>query len=188
MYIFILLKEQPLEWMIFHNFELFHNRRIVIDFINILCLIFGFFILKMKIRGRILMALILIYRMIYVLKWPLNISCVVRAKLSQKVFYHFTIFAIVNKILITKYRRILVFNNFLFKYYQLYRKTASDKNCLFFFIEFWEFFQNFLVPHFLMLVKIVTNAVLKKLIKNFEKILRVLWEENKQFLSLIVFL
>ena len=51
-------------------------------------------------------------------------------KLRRKVHY-FTIFVIVNKILITKNRRILVFNNFLLKYYQLYRKIASDKGCLF---------------------------------------------------------
>ena len=44
-----------------------------------------------------------------------------RAKLSRKVLYHFAIFIIVNKILITKNRRKLVFNNFLLEYYQLYR-------------------------------------------------------------------
>ena len=54
-----------------------------------------------------------------------------RTKLSRKVFYYFAIFAIVNKILITKDRRILVFNNFLLKYYHFYRKIASDKNYLF---------------------------------------------------------
>ena len=52
-------------------------------------------------------------------------------QIEKKVLYHFTIFAIVNKILIAKNCRKLVFNNFLLKYNQLYRKTARDKNCLF---------------------------------------------------------
>ena len=51
-------------------------------------------------------------------------------KLRRKVLYYFAIFAIVNKILITKNCRELTFNHFLFKY-QLYKKTARDKNCLF---------------------------------------------------------
>ena len=55
-----------------------------------------------------------------------------RAKLNRKIFYHFAIFIMINEILITKNRKILIFNNFLLKYYHLYRKTARDKNCLFF--------------------------------------------------------
>ena len=84
-----------------------------------------------------------------------------RSKLNQKVLYHFAIFAIVNEILIIKNRWILVYNNFVLKYYQLYRKITKDKNCLFFslfiflLIKFWEFFselfQNFLISYILML-------------------------------------
>ena len=54
-----------------------------------------------------------------------------RTKLRWKVLYHFAIFAIVNKILIAKNCRKLVFTNFLPKYYHLYRKTIRDENCLF---------------------------------------------------------
>jgi len=62
-----------------------------------------------------------------------NCSDIVRGHvegLRRKVLYHF---AIVNKILIAKNCRklILLKNNFLFKYNQLYRKTTRDKNCLF---------------------------------------------------------
>jgi len=44
-----------------------------------------------------------------------------------------------------------------------------------------------------MLVKIIANIEIrkcstKKLIKNSKKILRALWEENKQFWSLVIFL
>ena len=74
-------------------------------------------------------------------------------KLKRKVLYHFAIFAIVNKILIAKNCRKLVFNNFVLKYYQFYRKTTRDKNYLFFSHRtlriFLEFFINFLILHFL---------------------------------------
>ena len=50
-----------------------------------------------------------------------NFVYIERIKLSRKVFYHFAIFAVVNKILITN----------KLKYYQLYRKIARDKNHLF---------------------------------------------------------
>ena len=81
-----------------------------------------------------------------------------RTKLRQKVLYHSAIFTIVNKILIAKNYRKLVFNNFLFKYYQLYRKIDNffkyyqlyrkrDKNDLFSshraLRNFLQFFQNF---------------------------------------------
>ena len=46
--------------------------------------------------------------------------------------YHFAFFSIVNKIWITENCWKLAFNNFLLKYYQLYRTTAGDDNCLFF--------------------------------------------------------
>ena len=55
-------------------------------------------------------------------------------KLSRKVLYYFIIFATVNKII--KNCLILIFNNFLLKYYQLYRKTVRDKNCCFLLIKF----------------------------------------------------
>ena len=58
----------------------------------------------------------------------------------------FAIFTIVNKILITKNCRILIFNNFLFKYYHqiLYKKkTAIDKNCLFSFHRVLKIFSEF---------------------------------------------
>ena len=106
-----------------------------------------------------------------------------RTKLSRRVLYHFAIFAIVNKILITKNCRKLVFNNFLLKYYQLYRRTAKDENCLFsshrILRIFSEFFQNFLILYF----HIGKKCSAKKLIKNSEKIRRVLWKEIKQFSS-----
>jgi len=64
---------------------------------------------------------------------------------SQKVL--FAIFALINKItknlLITKNCRILVFNNFLLKFHQLYRKTARDKNCLFFSHKVLRIFSEF---------------------------------------------
>jgi len=46
-----------------------------------------------------------------------------RAKLRRKVLYHL---AIINKILIDKNCRKLLFNNFLLEYYQLYKKTTRD--------------------------------------------------------------
>jgi len=79
-----------------------------------------------------------------------------RTKLRRKVFYHFAIFAVINKILIAKNCRKLVFNNFLFKYYQFYRNIERDKNCLFpshrILRIFSEFFINFLVLHFLIFI------------------------------------
>ena len=67
----------------------------------------------------------------------INNACgqVERIKLSRQALYCFVIFAIVNKILITKYRRILVFKNFLLKYYQLYRNRARDTQILFIFFS-----------------------------------------------------
>jgi len=86
-------------------------------------------------------------------------------KLRRKVLYYFAILAIVNKTLIAKNYRKLIFNHFLFKYYQFYRKTVRDKNCLFssyralrIFSEFLNIFSVFL-PYFL-LVKI-KKAILK---------------------------
>ena len=67
-----------------------------------------------------------------------------QTKLSQKVFYHFAIFAIVNKILITKNYWKLIFNHFSLKYYQVYRKTARDKNCLVSSYRTQNFFRIFL--------------------------------------------
>jgi len=56
-----------------------------------------------------------------------------------------SIFAIVNKILITKNCRKLIFNKFLLKYYQLHRKTARDKNCLCFFHKTLRIFSEFFI-------------------------------------------
>jgi len=64
-------------------------------------------------------------------------------KLRRKVFYYFAISAIVTKILIAKNCRKLVFNNFLLKYYQLYRKPARDENCLFSFHRTLRIFSEF---------------------------------------------
>jgi len=86
-----------------------------------------------------------------------------------------------HKLLITKNCQILVLNNFLLKYYQLYKNAARDKNHLFSsIIKFWEFFQNFLIPYFFMLIKIRKYNI-KKLIKNSEKILRVLEKKINDF-------
>ena len=64
--------------------------------------------------------------------WPIAFVYIERTKLSRKVFYHFAIFAIVNKILITKNCQILIsIINFLLEYHQLYSKTARKKNHLF---------------------------------------------------------
>jgi len=79
-----------------------------------------------------------------------------RTKLSQKVLSIFAIFTIVTKILIIKNRRILIFNNFLL-IINFTKKQQMTKIVYFLLIKFWEFFQNFLVPLFLMLVKIVAN-------------------------------
>jgi len=81
-------------------------------------------------------------------------SVKLRGKVSQKVLYHSAIFVIVDKILIIKCRRILIFNNFLFKHCQSYRKQQeNEKNCSFFSHRilriFSEFFINFSVLHFL---------------------------------------
>jgi len=46
-------------------------------------------------------------------------------KLRRKILYHL---AIINKTLIDKNCRKLIFNNVLLEYYQLYRKTTRD-NC-----------------------------------------------------------
>jgi len=75
-----------------------------------------------------------------------NRFCVERTKPRRKILYHFIIFAIVNKILITKNCQILIF---LLKY-QFYRKR--DQNHLFSSYKvlriFLEFFINFLVLNF----------------------------------------
>ena len=95
-----------------------------------------------------------------------------RTKLGRKILYYFAILAIVNKILIAKNCRKLIFNNFLFKYYQLYRKTARDKNCLFFSHRtlriFSEFFINFLVLNFFIFINIRKYGI-KKFLKLYEK-------------------
>jgi len=76
-----------------------------------------------------------------------------RTEVIVNLLRFFAIFTIINKILISKNCQILIFNNFFLKYYQLYRKTARDKNCLFsshgtlrifseFFINFLEHFTN----------------------------------------------
>ena len=81
----------------------------------------------------------------------------------------------------------MVLNNFLFKYYQLYGKIVTDKNHLFSshrtLKNFSEFFINFLVIHFLIFTN-MRKYDIKKLWKNFEKILRTLWEENSFYLLL----
>jgi len=64
-------------------------------------------------------------------------------------------------------------NNFLLKYYQLYRKAARDKNHLFSSHKVLKIFSEFF-KYFLMLVKI-RKCSTKKLIKNSEKIFRILW-------------
>ena len=72
--------------------------------------------------------------------------------MSRKFLYHFAIFALIDKILIIKNCRILVFNNFFLKFYQLNRKNVRDRNYLFSprrtLRIFSEFFINFLVLHF----------------------------------------
>ena len=111
--------------------------------------------------------------------------------MSRKVIYHFAIFVVVNRILITKNHRILVFNNFLLKYCQLYRKIARDKNCLFSSrralnkIFFWIFYQllNTAISYWQLFLSTWENAVLT----NSEKILWILWKENKRFLHLLFF-
>ena len=61
-----------------------------------------------------------------------------RTELSRKVFYHFTIIAIIkfNKILITKNRRILVFNNFFTQALLTLQKNNKTKIVYFLLIEF----------------------------------------------------
>jgi len=131
---------------------------------------------------------------VYRVSWVLaNCFCVQRIKLSQKAFYHFATFMIiVNKIFITKNCQILVLNNFLLKYNQLSEKLQETKNYLFSSHRilsknfFRIFYHNFLV-HFLIFINMRKYGI-KKFWKNSEKILRTLWEENKWFLSLAVFL
>ena len=109
-------------------------------------------------------------------------------KLRRKVLYHFAIFAIVNKILIAKNCRKLIFNNFLLKYCQFYRKTFL-RNSFFSHKILWifsEFFINFLVLHFLIFIN-MRKYNIKKFWKNSKKILTALWEENKQFCLLQFF-
>jgi len=49
-----------------------------------------------------------------------------REKLDQKVFYHFAIFAIIDKILIIiKYRRILILNNFFTQVLSTLQKNSK---------------------------------------------------------------
>ncbi|KYN39567.1 hypothetical protein ALC56_06061 [Trachymyrmex septentrionalis] len=117
-----------LSWKIFSNLE--H-----IYFVQI----YHKFLLYHSIFVNILSALICgtIFGLVYsVSQNDRQIFCALieQTKLSRKVIYHFAIFA-VSKILIIKNRRILVFNNFLLKQYQLYRKT-NDKYCFFFFHRF----------------------------------------------------
>ena len=91
-------------------------------------------------------------------------------KLNRKVIYHFAIFTIVNiKISTIKNCWTLVFNNFLLKYYQFYRKIAINKNYLFSFHRtlriFSKFFINFLVLHFLIFINMRKYGI-KKFWKN----------------------
>ena len=95
-------------------------------------------------------------------------------KPNRKILYHFAIFVIINKTLIIKYRWILSFNNVLFKYYQLYRKSVRDKNCLFSSHKvlkiFSEFFINFLVLYFLIYWQLFLLTWENTILKNSEKI------------------
>ena len=113
--------------------------------------IFIIFVLNQLVSNRRKNADIMLYRLSRKFL-PIAFVQIERTKLSRKVLYHFAIFVIVNKILIIKNCQILILNNFLLKYYQFYRKTAKDKNHLFFSHRtlkiFSEFFINFLVLHF----------------------------------------
>ena len=111
-------------------------------------------------------------------------------KLKRKIFYYFAIFVIINKILIAKNCRKLVFNNFLLKYYQLCRKTARDENYLFFSHRtlwiFSEFFINFLILHFLIFINMRKYSI-KKFWKSSKKLLELLplWKIYHYFPNII---
>jgi len=82
------------------------------------------------------------------------------------------------------------------KYYWLYKKTARAKIVYLKIVYFLliekkiKIFPEFLLSLVLYFLISPTweNMVLKYSEKIFEKILRVLWEKNKQFLSLAIFL
>jgi len=65
----------------------------------------------------------------------------------------------------------------IYQILSILQKIVTDKNCLFSFYRalriFLEFFQNFLIPYFLTLVR-TRKCSTKKLIKNSEKIRKVL--------------
>jgi len=61
-------------------------------------------------------------------------------KLSRKVLYHFSI---VNKISIIKNHRILILNNFLFKYYPLQKNSTKNSKRQKLFISFSQNSKNF---------------------------------------------
>ena len=89
------------------------------------------------------------------------------------MLYHFAIFIIINKILIVKNWRKLVFNNF-YSNINFTKELQKSKIFYFLFIELYEFFQNFLI-NFLMYFFIFTNIRkygIKKFLKNYKKIFR----------------
>jgi len=109
-----------------------------------------------------------------------------RIKLSRKVLYHFAIFAIINKVSIIKNHWMLVFNNF-FKYYQLYRKIARDKNCFFSSHKALRIFSEFFIlvlqfSYWQLLLPTWENAVLKKILKKFLEF----YEKKIHFLLIIL--
>jgi len=104
----------------------------------------------------------------YIPKVFANRFCVERTKLSRKVLYHFAIFAVVNKILIIKNCQILVLNNFLLKYYQLYRKTPRDKNHLFSSHRTLRIFSEFFSTAFFYFYQHEKKYDIKKFWKNFQ--------------------
>jgi len=105
-----------------------------------------------------------------------------RIKLSRKILYHFAIFAIVNKILITNIKiakywfSIIFYSNIinLLKYYQ--QKNNKKQKLFIFFLDssrilrmFSEFFINFLVLYFLIYWQLFLptweNVILRNSIK-----------------------
>ena len=75
----------------------------------------------------------------------------------------------------------MVFNNFLLKYYEFYRKIARVKNCVFsshkvlrIFSEFFSVFSHVDKNS----CQYIKKCNTKMLIKNSKKIFRALWKEN----------
>ncbi|KYN29393.1 hypothetical protein ALC57_01176, partial [Trachymyrmex cornetzi] len=109
-----------------HVYELFLCCDVLLNFVTVIYIIFVTYYPEFVI---ILSALIwgTILRLVYRLSQnDCQIFCVLieRTKLSRRVLYHFAIFAIV-KMLITKNRLILAFNNFLLKHYQNFKKNIK---------------------------------------------------------------